>query len=286
MNREGMKPHLNNHVARSYISSLSGKQRRFLTVNGSIRCYRLHLPVSCRPDTALPLVMNLHGMGSDAREQARVSGMSRQADARGFIVVYPEAQGSPPCWRIQAQGADIPDLIFMRVLLTHLRGQLCIDHHRIYVTGLSNGAGMANRMACDMADTIAAVGLVSGAYPRWNGCGPSRPVPMIVFHGTSDENVPYEGLGLALPAIRSWAADWAVRCGCPPQPAITYQQGCVTGETWYDAMGRSMIVLYTIAGGRHTWPGSIESPLPLGFPAHFDATRMIWEFFTTHPMST
>lgn len=279
-----MEPRLNNHVARGQTHSSDIKQPCFLTVDGLIRCYYLHLPVSFRPDTALPLVMNLHGMGSDAREQARISGMSRQADAEGFIVVYPEAQGSPPCWRIRAREADMPDLIFMRALLTHLREQLPIARHHIYVMGLSNGAGMANRMACDMADTIAAVGLVSGAYPRWNGCRPSRPVPMIVFHGTSDENVPYEGLGRALPGIRSWAADWAVRCGCSPQSTITYQQGCVTGETWHDARGRSMVILYTIAGGRHAWPGSLESPSPPDFPANFDATRMIWEFFTEHPM--
>jgi len=275
-----MEPHLDHHGGRSQVSS----QRRFLTVNGSIRCYRLHLPVGYHPDIALPLVINLHGMGSDAREQARLSGMSRQADAGGFIVVYPEARGSPPCWRIRAPGADMPDLTFMRDLLTHLCGQLCIDPHRIYVTGLSNGAGMANRMACAMADTIAAAGLVSGAYPRWNGCKPSRPVPMIVFHGTSDDNVPYEGLGQALPNIRSWAAAWAVRCGCHPQPPITFQQGCVTGETWYDAEGRSLVVLCTITGGGHAWPGSPESPVPPDLPADFDATRMIWEFFRAHPM--
>jgi polyhydroxybutyrate depolymerase len=275
-----MEPHLDKGMARSHVSS----QRRFLTVNGSIRWYRLHLPIGYCPEIAMPLVINLHGMGSDAREQARMSGMSRQADADGFIVVYPEARGSPPCWRIRTPGADMPDLVFMRVLLTHLHGQLCIDRHRIYVTGLSNGAGMANRMACAMSDTIAAAGLVAGAYPRWNGCRPSRPVPMIAFHGTSDKNVPYEGLGYALPNIRSWAAAWAVRGGSPPCPTITVQQGCVTGETWSDAMGRPLVVLYTITGGGHVWPGSSESPPPPDFPADFDATRMIWEFFTANPI--
>jgi polyhydroxybutyrate depolymerase len=144
---------------------------------------------------------------------------------------------------------------------------------------MSNGGGMANRMACEMSDVIAAIGTVSGAYPVWNNYRPTRPVPVVAFHGTADRVVPYEGLGHVLPPIRAWAAGWAARNGCDPVPTFTYRQGKVTGETWGNCPDKARVTLYTIEGGGHDWPGSE------GYPAAaIGATDVIWDFFAEYPM--
>ena len=66
---------------------------------GEDRQYLLHLPPDLGDDP-LPLVLNLHGFSATARQQEILSGMSALADEAGFIVVYPQALGDPPAWRV------------------------------------------------------------------------------------------------------------------------------------------------------------------------------------------
>ena len=69
-----------------------------------------------------------------------------------------------------------------------------IDPGRIYANGLSNGGGMSYLLGCALSDRITAIGGVAGAYAfPLEECHPSRPVPMIAFHGTADPIVPYQG---------------------------------------------------------------------------------------------
>ncbi len=255
-----------------------GTRRHYLFAGGAVRSYCVHLPAAYRQGQPLPLVISLHGITADGGQQERLSGLSDKAEEAGFIVVYPEALGSPPCWEIRAAGRESGDLVFLAAMLDHLCATLSIDVGRIIITGFSNGAGMANRAACALAGRIAAAGLVSGAYPGWNGCHPDRPVPVVAFHGSADRVVPYNGLGDTLPPIRMWAAGWARRNRCYPGPTITYREGCVTGETWHDAAGRAMVTLYTIEGGGHAWPGSPLSLALPGLPGDFAATDLIWAF--------
>ena len=106
----------------------------------------------------------------------------------------------------------VDDVAFMRDLIApDLSDQFCIDPARIYVNGMSNGGGMTNRLACELSDQIAAVAWSSGAYTDFpGGCHPTRPVPVMAFHGKEDPIVPYEGNPLIhFPPIEQWVADWA-----------------------------------------------------------------------------
>lgn len=265
---------------RSGGAGVSGAKRlRHVFAGGAVRTYSLHLPVGYVPGVPVPLVVNLHGTASNALEHERVSGMSRLADAEGFAVVYPNALGSPPMWRIGPCAEGRRDLAFLCELVEHLRAGLSIDPRRIYAAGLSNGAGMANRMACEMPDLIAALGTVSGAYPYWDECQPARPVPVIAFHGTADRQVPYGGMGTALPPIRVWAAEWARRNRCDPTPVVVYRRNRIVGEAWRDGEGRDWVILYTVEGGGHCWPGS-----PGGPPGAICAASLMWDFFAAHPL--
>jgi polyhydroxybutyrate depolymerase len=204
--------------------------------------------------------------------------MSPKADAEAFIVVYPE--GVDQLWR-DGPGSD--DVQFVRDLIAHLRGEYTIDPKQIFATGISNGGGMANRVGCDLSEVIAAIGLVSGAYNAWKICKPGRPVPVVAFHGTADNIVPYEGVGLgnAAPPIPEWASAWAERDGCVSTPT-TFSQGEVTGETWGNCEAGAEVVLYTIAGKGHSWPGSA---MPAQITTRdINATDVIWDFFKSHPM--
>lgn len=61
---------------------------------GLTRDYILHVPPSYDGAEATPLVLNLHGLGSNAAEQADYSGLSQKADEAGFILVMPQGMST------------------------------------------------------------------------------------------------------------------------------------------------------------------------------------------------
>lgn len=263
-------------------SGAPGDSIEEIVSSGQVRRYRLHIPPGYRPGQPMPLVINLHGYSSNAAQQEQVSGMSLKADQAGFIAVHPEGLGEPQAWHFGPGPQADADLGFIRDLIRRLESQWSIDPARIYATGISNGAQMTNYLACALSDRIAAVGPVSGGYFRAEECQAGRPVPVIAFHGTADHLIPYEGQGPLLPA-REWAAAWAARNGCAPTPTVTFQHGQVTGETWSGCREGADVVLYTIAGGGHAWPGSGMVP-QLGITTQdINATDVIWEFFAAPP---
>jgi polyhydroxybutyrate depolymerase len=262
-------------------AAIAGTSVGTLTSSGEERHYRLHVPPNAGTGQALPLVINLHGYNSNAEQQELVSQMSAKADAAGFVAVYPEGLGDPQSWHFGTRAEAEADVQFMRDLVQTLEKQLAIDPRRIYVTGISNGAEMSYRLMCVFADTAAAFALVSGGYPPFPECQPARPVPVVVFHGTDDQLLPYEGHPPLLLPVRQWAEQWAARNGCAASPNVTLQRGDVTGEAWPNCHDEADVVLYTINGKGHSWPGS-------NMPARIttrdiSATDVIWDFFVAHP---
>jgi polyhydroxybutyrate depolymerase len=245
---------------------------------GQMRQYRLHIPSTYRPGTPVPLVFGFHGAGSNAAQFESYSGFSALTDRAGFIAVYPEGTGELSNWDTLPNSQDVP---FVRDLLDSLETRCSIDPKRVYATGHSRGGGMANRLACELSDRIAAIGPVSGDYENGDDCSPSRPVAVVAFHGTSDPAIPYNGFGLpgqmhesytriGTP-IPTWAATWADRNGCDNQPKAVFDQGPVTGQEWQGCRAGADVLLYTIAGGTHDWPSAV------------DAAGLIWDFFVQHP---
>jgi polyhydroxybutyrate depolymerase len=166
-----------------------------------------------------------------------------------------------------------------------LENQYSIDPGRIFATGISNGGGMANRVGCDLADVIAAIAPDAGAYNFWQDCSPSRPVPVLAFHGLDDNLVPYNGgTPQAMePPIPEWAAAWAKRDDCNYAPLVTAPVGGVTVQTWTGCQGNAEVILYTLANHGHSWPGSSVMPGAITSQA-VSATDVMWDFFKAHPM--
>lgn len=277
---------------------------------GVTRAYRLYVPSGYNPAQPTPLVLSLHGFAGNPGEQERDSGWDDIAERETFIVVYPAGTGTPLRWnagqreiaglRQQNRGllqqflgnffetVQVDDVGFIRDLIVELSDHLCIDATRVYVNGMSNGGGMTNRLACQAADVFAAAGMVAGAYTDFGGCNPSRPIPVIAFHGAEDPIVPYEGSVQAFfPAIETWVADWAARDQCDAAPgAIPGTVGAVTGTRYTGCAGDAEVNFYSIADGGHTWPGgNMSFPLLLGKTSRdIDASETMWAFFVAHPL--
>jgi len=260
----------------------TGDHTEEFTSGGQVRQYILHIPSAYQPEKSMALVLGFHGAGSSAREFESYSDFSFIANMEGFIVVYPQALGGHPTWNTTA-GPNNPDIQFVRDLLEDLQNRCNIDRHRIYASGHSNGGGMANRLACDLSDRIAAIGSVSGAYQWSEECSPKRPVAVLGIHGTDDLIIPYSGYpdakeppaayyAISVP-IPQWASSWATRNGCDTKPSSLDQSDQVTQATWSNFRTGVEVILYTIHGGGHEWTDAIE-------PA-----QVIWDFFAEHSFS-
>ncbi len=185
------------------------------------------------------------------------------------------------------------DVRFISELIDTLSAGYNIDPTRIYANGLSNGGGMAFVLSCTLSDRIAAVGMVAAAHLLpWSWCTDRRPVPAIVFHGTADRQVPYDG-GTSwvapdhrFPSIPAWGATWARRNGCRPDPVESAVAPDVTRIEYPACGGDAAVVLYRIEEGGHSWPGG--KPLPEWFVGPtsngVDATNEMWRFFRAHPL--
>ena len=250
---------------------------------GIARTYILHVPPSYDGTRNVPLVLNLHGFGSNARQQAFYSGFPAKGDREGFIVVTPDGSGTPQHWNYPGLGgAD--DIAFTGELLDRVEADLCIDTKRVFVSGISNGAAMSSFIACAMPDRITAIAPVAASvFPRT--CGSARAVPVISFRGTADPCVPFEGgtsqCGQKLPVAPAQTAmkDWASHDGCNAIPALQQFAASVRTVAYSECADDTAVVLFIVDGGGHTWPGSIDVPR-LGVTSHeVNATDQMWEFF-------
>jgi polyhydroxybutyrate depolymerase len=195
-------------------------------------------------------------------------------------------------WRGATEQRDVRDVRFIADLIDSLRASFNIDSTRIYADGLSNGGGMAFVQSCTLADRIAAVGLVGSAQLLpWESCTDPRPMPMMAFHGTADEFTPYKGgrtfvAPKVFPNIATWAAKWAHRNHCAPSPIDSVVAEDVTRRSYIGCAGGADVVLYTVKGGGHTWPGGGRLPESwLGRTSQsIHASRLLWQFYREHPL--
>jgi len=264
-----------------------------LDSSGVKRDYLLYVPDSYDPTALTPLVLSFHGRSSNGFEQSVLSQWQQIADKEGFIVAYPTALGTPTQWDTTIpvrRKVTNTDLVFVNDLIDTLSEQFCIDAARIYANGMSNGGGMSNYLACALSDRIAAIGGVSGAYiGTERRCDPTRPVPVIAFHGTADNVVTYDGgpseaFDYPFPSVPDWAADWAERNGCDSTPDEIPATGDVSGVHYINCDDNADVIFYTIDGGGHTWPGSFPLPRFGKTSQDIDATATMWDFFVAHPM--
>ena len=275
----------------------SGREREY-PLNGTIvssgqdREYLLYVPRSYDRARRTPLVISIHGAALGPAAQMEISQWNKVADEHEFIVVYPSGTGFPKVWPMKPEAALKSDVRFISELIDRLEADYNIDPARIYADGLSNGGGMTFALCCALSDRIAAVGMVAAAqFLPWSWCTDSRPVPMITFHGTADRFTPYNGgrspvaPGL-LPSIPTWTANWARRNRCGPNPVESVVATDVTRLEYTNCAEDAAVVLYTIQGGGHTWPGSEPMPDSIVGPTsrNINASGQMWAFFREHPL--
>jgi polyhydroxybutyrate depolymerase len=280
--------------------------RHVLDIDSRTRTYLLHEPPNVPAIKTIPLVFVFHGGGSNGAAMEKLTGFSALADREGFLVVYPDAVAKN--WNdgrdapaIPSQTNKVDDVAFVAALISEISNQYPVSQRRIFATGISNGAIFSHYLAARLAGQIAAIAPVAGGFaePLALKFKPGAPVSVFMINGTSDPLVPYQG-GPIKPETRGRIIDtdkaaqiWREHDHCNQDaatgdlPDADPNDKCtVRWARWSNGKDGTEVVLYTIEGGGHTWPGGPQylSPSIIGRVCRdFTGTSAIWEFFKKHP---
>jgi len=253
----------------------------------------LRVPSTLRAGERVPLLMVLHGFGVSSSLLIAKAGLNQVADSKRFAYLAPEGtrdslgrpfwNAGPTCCDLERRAPD--DVKRLRELLEFNLKNPAVDPARVFLIGYSNGAFMAQRLACDVSDRIAGVISVAGATPGPEiPCAPLTPLSVLEIHGDADPIVHYQGgvvfdrtdLPPHASAVDSVKA-WADRLGCkgPLQNVGSTDlepnlAGSETAMQRFDGC-RGSVELWTVHGGGHYV--ALQPP----------AMEAMWSFIVAHP---
>jgi len=245
--------------------------RYAVRLGDTTRTYVLHAPPGAAAEPR-PLLVAFHGTGESGREMERSAGLDAVADRRGFLVAYPDAavgNWAEGCGCSRADLLAVNDTGFARAVVEDVARRHRVDRSRIYATGFSQGGLFVHRLACEMAETFAAVASVAApmSAPLAERCRPSGPVGVLVLIGTLDQSYPYEGersVARSTLGAREAADVWRVIDACGREaagrelPDRAADGTRVLEERWTGCRGGVEVALYTVDGGRHAWSPSAD----------------------------
>jgi polyhydroxybutyrate depolymerase len=155
----------------------------------------VYVPSSIKSGSAVPLIFDFHGHGSNGAQEESSSGWKKKADQTSLVMVYPD--GVDNSWNVGnccglAMSENVDDVGFTKAMIQAVSKATCIDARRIYATGMSNGAGFVHRLGCEASDVIAAIAPASADLVT-DPCTPARPISVLAVRGLSDTTVAYAG---------------------------------------------------------------------------------------------
>jgi len=292
------------------------------------RCWYKYIPDTVSDsDEKVPLVVSLHGAGGCATLPAM--GWGTIANEDGVVVIWPEGSKSPlpgnvpdfvsmelNTWNdgsglFGAEELGIDDVGFLQKMLTDvLSNDPRIDANRVYVSGHSNGAVLAQRFALQTRGVVAGVVAVAGAAlpadPEWSPGGDVidgyGATPLVLVSGREDGVVPFDErrgpLAGAIPSLNGWA----VVNGCPDVEATVVEYEEYDQHSFTDCANKTAVTLLEVKGvGHHPFtkgkgqfqisPYNVIAECPFrGIPFFYepdcqlidlDTTRIAWDFIST-----
>lgn len=278
-----------------------GRYEIRLRHGGRERMALIHVPASWRSSSEAALVMALHGGGGGAIYQANdeIYGLISKSEQAGFIAVFPNgispaSSGLMATWNAgdccaRARDENVDDVGFLRAVVADVQRRLRIDARRVYSIGMSNGAMMSYRLACEAPDVFRGIMAVAGT-DNTRSCQPAQPVPVLHIHARNDDRVIYEGGAgeafrrealvtdfVSVPAtIDKWVR--LNRASQTPRRVLSVAGAyCDLHEA--GPAGAPVQLCVTESGG-HSWPGGSKDRGEAPSTA-IRANDLMWEFFSS-----
>jgi predicted peptidase len=212
------------------VSAQTGFLDRAVTVKGETFRYQVYVPADYASRRSWPVIVFLHGngdQGSDGRkhtERGLAERIRKNPSQFPAIIVFPQARVGTRWFNPEMEALVLAGL-------KHTTDEFRADRHRIYLTGFSMGATGAYRIARRRPEKFAAVVAVAGrvepgskytteeievdrrANPFVAEPDPFlalargvKDIPMWVFHGDNDEQVPVEQSRRLMDALKKVGA--------------------------------------------------------------------------------
>ena len=254
--------------------------------DGLDRDYYIYIPDSITIDA--PLLFILHGYGSDANAIMNSSQFNLIADEHGFMVCYP--QGTEDNWNNRQwfsgwySNDPVDDVGFLMALAQHIQTEFNLGTEKTFCTGMSNGADMSYRLACEASSVFKAVASVAGCMFEWaiNSCSPDNPIPVFEIHGTNDNITLWEGDAYyyygAYVGVETTFEFWSqlnvtTESIIDTLPNLDTQDGSyVISHKNINGINNNEVWLYEVVNGGHHWPGAYGN-------MDISASDEIWYFF-------
>jgi polyhydroxybutyrate depolymerase len=280
---------------------LSEQKTVTLTFDGTERSFILYLPLGYNNAGKMPMIFVIHGGSGTPEGMIKIADFKSIADRDKVVLVYPA--GIQKNWNdgrpTVPNQMGVNDVGFFNMICDNVIANYSVDGTRIYATGISNGGFMSSRLGCELSNRIASIAVVAATIEATAiapSCNPSKPVPAIYIHGTSDPLVPFTGGimtagGTAGGTILSHfqAVDkWVSVNGCNKTPVETDLPDIVNDgttirqRTYTGGAGGSEVVGYVIQNGGHTWPQGYQylNESIIGKTSQdMNGCEVIWTFF-------
>ena len=270
-----------------------GTYRFHFAHNGLRRDYLVHVPAKAIGKPA-PVLLALHGGGGDMDYQAQNYGLVEKSEQAGFILVAPNGtsrfrSGILATWNAgtccgRAVEQKVDDVGFLRQVIARVATQADIDRTRVFATGMSNGALMSYRLACEAADLVRAIAPVAGT-DNTIACKPSRPVPVIHFHAKDDSHVRFGGgsgpdalTKTNFNSVPASIAKWVGLNKAAPRAKTVFS---VPGAKCERHDGPAPVELCVTESGGHSWSGSASRRANKNPSQAIDANDRMWDFFSS-----
>lgn len=183
---------------------------------------------------AVAMLVLFHGLNDDCEHFLSATGFLPYAEKYSLVLI--SACGSQGylgtgwnagmCCGFSGDKPD--DVSFAQQIVQDMRRALCVNERKVMAVGFSNGAMLAEVLACEAPDVFQAVVSVGGVVElrpgnaeglkqctEKVGAKPLQRASVLMVHGTSDVMVPWAGNKLlGFPSVDANVNGWVTRNGC------------------------------------------------------------------------
>jgi polyhydroxybutyrate depolymerase len=272
-----------------------------ITVDGNARSFIVYLPTGFNNAGKMPMIFAIHGGSGTPEGMIKIANFKTIAERDKVVLVYPagiqnnwnDGRPTPP------NQLGINDVSFFNQMCDFMITNNSVDGTKIYATGISNGGFMSSRLGCELSNRIAAIAVNAATIEATSiakSCNPSRPVPAVYIHGTTDSFVPFIGGQMTAGGTAGGTVlshfqaieKWVTINGCNSTPDVTdlpdlANDGTTIKQRVYSGgKNGSEVVSYVVMNGGHTWPQGFQylNEAIIGKTSQdMNACEVIWTFF-------
>ena len=221
-----------------------------------------------------PLMFVFHGAGGNGeQEMNRHSEILNLIDEGKFIGIFPT--GFENRWNVSGE-TNADDVEFFDLMIAELNKSSIFDTNNTYAIGISNGAGIINKIAKEKDLLKGIAPLISQQSEPVGDIVPGIPLSVYQVNGENDDLVPVDGgsgvAGTIFMSAQGSAENWAINFNCsmiPNEEEINWGTFQVLAVTYTDCLNGVEVKYYIVKDSGHN----------IQFENQIDLYNQIWQFF-------